>query len=74
MEFTNFITDTLLNISVLKLNLFSFVLGMIYAMVQSTWYGARTRVWLQVVLYFIIVAVYYAGKAYLLEHPDLLPK
>jgi hypothetical protein len=45
-------------ISVASLNLFSFVLGMLYTLANVTWANPR-KLWLQVVLYFIVVAFYF---------------
>lgn len=54
---------TFLEISVGTLNLFSFVLGLIYAYMSTyTWGGKRTT-FLFILLYFIGVAGYYYLKA-----------
>lgn len=54
---------TFFDISLGSVNLFSFVVGMIYAYVSTyTWGGKRTT-FLFILLYFIGVAVYYYLKA-----------
>jgi hypothetical protein len=58
----------LFNISLESLNIFSFMLGMFAASVM--WHR---RAFLYVGIYFIGLALYYAGKVYLLQHPELLP-
>lgn len=54
---------TFFDISLGSVNLFSFVVGMIYAYVSTyTWGGKRTT-FLFILLYFVGVAVYYYLKA-----------
>lgn len=54
---------TFFDISLASINLFSFVVGMIYAYLSTyTWGGKRTT-FLFILLYFIGVAVYYYLKA-----------
>lgn len=45
-------------ISLFKLNLFSFVLGMMYGLSSYRWNQSKS--WLQVVAYFACVGAYYA--------------
>ena len=49
----------LFEISLEALNLFSFILGMLYAMVYSYGFYGRRNMWFTVVLYFIGIAIYY---------------
>ena len=58
MDFLN----TFFAISFWNLNLFSFILGMTYTLLNVTLYSQR-NLWIQVVLYFIGVALYFYLKA-----------
>jgi hypothetical protein len=49
--------DSFLIISVSTLNLFSFILGMVYAL--SFTYYRRNFVWMQVVGYFAVLALFF---------------
>ena len=58
----------LFDIDLQSLNIFSFMLGMFAASIM--WYR---RAFLYVGIYFIGLALYYAGKLYVLQHPNILP-
>ena len=55
-------TNTFLTISFASLNLFSFILGMLYALSSISTIGNPKNLWLQVVGYFIAVAFYFYLK------------
>ena len=48
-------------ISVYNLNLFSFVLGMLWCMLNMNSFGNQKSMWSQILLYTIGVALYYYG-------------
>ena len=48
-----------LKISIDSLNLFSFVMGMLYAVASSYGWYSKRNVWLTIVAYFALVAVYF---------------
>jgi hypothetical protein len=55
-------TNTLHNflmISLPSMNLFSFVLGMLYTLSSISTIGNPKNLWLQVVSYFVIVSLYF---------------
>ena len=54
--------QTFLAISLWNLNLFSFILGMLYTLLNITW-GNPRRMWFQVVFYFAAVSLFYYIKA-----------
>lgn len=56
------IIENFLTISVYELNLFSFVLGMVYTLCNVRW-GNQSKLWMHVVLYLVIVALYYFAKS-----------
>jgi hypothetical protein len=53
------IFHNLLQISLPTLNLFSFVLGMLYTLSHISTIGNPRNLWLQVVSYFVIIALYF---------------
>jgi len=50
-------------ISLYHLNLFSFVLGVLYALMGMNSWGNQKDLWSTVILYVIGVAAYYFGKS-----------
>jgi hypothetical protein len=53
---------TFLAISLQNLNLFSFILGMVYTLLSVTIYSQK-KLWFQIVLYVSIVALYFYFKS-----------
>ncbi len=53
--------ESFLAISIYKLNLFSFILGMVYTLCNVRW-GNQSKLWMHVVFYAILVALYYFAK------------
>jgi hypothetical protein len=51
-----------LSISIVELNLFSFMLGMVYTLCNVRW-GNQSNLWMHVVIYMAFVALYYFAKA-----------
>ena len=49
-------------ISVYELNLFSFILGMVYTLCNVQW-GNQAKLWMHVVIYIVFVALYYFAKS-----------
>ena len=56
------VIESLLTISVYNLNLFSFILGMVYTLWNVRW-GNQSRLWMHIVVYVIFVALYYYAKS-----------
>lgn len=56
------ILQSFLTISAYKLNLFSFILGMVYTLWNIRW-GNQASLWMHVVIYVIGVALYYFAKS-----------
>jgi hypothetical protein len=54
---------TFLIISLQHLNLFSFMLGMLYTLMSMTTWGNQKSLWFQLLLYVAAVAFYYYAKA-----------
>jgi len=54
--------ESFLSISVYNLNLFSFILGMVYTLCNVRW-GNQSKLWMHVVIYAILVALYYFAKS-----------
>lgn len=52
-----------LTISFSGLNLFSFMLGMLYTLSNISTFGNPKKLWLQVLLYAVGVALYYFAKS-----------
>jgi hypothetical protein len=52
-----------LTISLLTLNLFSFVMGMLYTLMSMNTWGNQKTLWFQILLYVTAVALYYYAKA-----------
>jgi hypothetical protein len=59
---SNFI-QSFFTISVFSLNLFSFILGMLWCMLNMTSFGNQKSIWLQILGYTVGVAVYYFGQS-----------
>ena len=55
--------ESFFTISVYNLNLFSFVLGMLWCMLNMNAWGNQKSMWSQILLYTIGVAVYYYCKS-----------
>ena len=53
--------ESFFTISVYNLNLFSFVLGMLWCMMNMNAWGNQKSMWSQILLYTIGVALYYYG-------------
>jgi hypothetical protein len=49
-------------ISVYELNLFSFILGMVYSLWNVRW-DNQAKLWMHVVIYMVFVALYYFAKS-----------
>jgi hypothetical protein len=56
------ILQRFLTISVYELNLFSFILGMVYTLWNIRW-GNQAKLWMHVVIYTVFVALYYFAKS-----------
>lgn len=56
------ILQSFLTISVYELNLFSFILGMVYTLWTVRW-GNQAKLWMHVVIYVVGVALYYFAKS-----------
>jgi hypothetical protein len=56
------VIESLLTISVYNLNLFSFILGMVYTLWNIRW-GNQSKLWMHIVVYVIFVALYYYAKS-----------
>jgi len=56
------VIESLLTISVYNLNLFSFILGMVYTLWNVRW-GNQSKLWMHIVVYVIFVALYYYAKS-----------
>ncbi len=56
------VIESLLTISVYNLNLFSFMLGMVYTLWNARW-GNQSKLWMHIVVYVIFVAFYYYAKS-----------
>jgi hypothetical protein len=54
--------ESFLSISVYNLNLFSFILGMVYTLCNMKW-GNQSKLWLHIVAYVAFVALYYFAKS-----------
>jgi hypothetical protein len=53
--------ENFFTISIYNLNLFSFILGMVYTLCNVRW-GNQSKLWMHVVIYTIFVALYYFAK------------
>jgi len=56
------VIESLLTISVYNLNLFSFILGMVYTLWNIRW-GNQSKLWMHIVVYVVFVALYYYAKS-----------
>jgi hypothetical protein len=54
--------QSFLTISVHELNLFSFMLGILYSLLNIRW-DNQTKLWMHVVIYTVFVALYYFAKS-----------
>ena len=54
---------TVLIISLSHLNLFSFILGMLYTLMSMNTWGNQKSLWFQILLYVAAVALFYYAKA-----------
>ncbi len=55
--------QTFFDISFVSLNLFSFMLGVLYTLSSVTAFGNPVKLWLQVVLYVAGIAIYFFMKS-----------
>lgn len=55
--------ESFFTISIFHLNLFSFMLGMLWTLWNITTWGNPRKLWMQVVLYTVAVGVYYFLKS-----------
>jgi hypothetical protein len=55
--------QTFFEISFVSLNLFSFMLGMLYTLSNISTFGNPKKLWLQVVAYIVGIAIYFYLKS-----------
>ena len=54
--------ENFFTISIYNLNLFSFILGMVYTLCNVRW-ANQSKLWMHIVIYTIFVALYYFAKS-----------
>jgi len=61
--------ENFFSISLQSLNLFSFMLGMLYALYNVSFWTNMRKLWMMVILYVVCIAFYYYIKSLIILQP-----